>query len=38
MGGQPEPIMEEMVEQVEETGSDQVADLTYNELRARLPQ
>ena len=38
MGGQPEPIMEEMVEQVEETGSDQVADLTYNELRSRLPQ
>jgi len=38
MGGQPEPIMEEMVEQVEETGSDQVADLTYNELRSRLPR
>ena len=38
MGGQPEPIMEEMVEQVEETGSDQVANLTYNELRSRLPK
>ena len=36
MGGTP--LMEEMVEQIEETGPDQVADLTYNELRSRLPK
>ena len=36
LGGQP--MMEEMVEKVEETGSNDVADLTYNELRSRLPQ
>ena len=38
MGSQPEPLMGEMVEEVEETGTDQVADLTYNELRSRLPK
>jgi len=38
LGGQPEPLMGEMVEEVEETGSNDVADLTYNELRSRLPQ
>ena len=26
-----------MVEQVDETGDTSVADLTYNELRSRLP-
>jgi len=30
-------MMEEMVEQVDETGDTSVADLTYNELRSRLP-
>ena len=38
LGGQSEPLMGEMVEEVEETGSNDVADLTYNELRSRLPQ
>ena len=37
MGGTP--LMEEVVDSVEETGStDVVEDLTYNELRARLPR
>ena len=37
MGGTP--LMEEVVDIVEETGStDVVEDLTYNELRARLPR
>jgi len=39
LGGQPEPLMGEMVEEIEETGSTDVAeDLTYNELRSRLPR
>jgi len=39
LGGQPEPLMGEMVEEMEETGSTDVAeDLTYNELRSRLPR